>query len=89
LEQSVVVVVVVVARGEARRGARPPRSSSSSPSSSHSPKMDTPKLYTLLHHHLDQAHYSAALKTTAKRALLLPLTPSSHQLVRPDPAHPH
>jgi len=51
--------------------------------------MDTPKLYTLLHHHLDQAHYSAALKTTAKRALLLPLTPSSHQLVRPDPAHPH
>ncbi|GAA5930268.1 hypothetical protein JCM3775_004347 [Rhodotorula graminis] len=41
--------------------------------------MDTPKLYTLLHHHLDQGHYSAALKTTAK---LLAIDPNDDLAIR-------
>ncbi|GAA5891949.1 hypothetical protein JCM8208_002948 [Rhodotorula glutinis] len=41
--------------------------------------MDTVKLYTLLHHHLDQGHYSAALKVTAK---LLALDPKDDLALR-------
>ncbi|GAA5846877.1 hypothetical protein JCM9279_004477 [Rhodotorula babjevae] len=41
--------------------------------------MDAPKLYTLLHHHLDQGHYSAALKVTAK---LLALDPKDDLAIR-------